>query len=125
MLVVFIVSSTARSFRDRTPHLLSLAKDVKLSFNTAPTPPPGIEPRTVAWQSITLPPRHASSSIRRSTNRKIGGEYLLKKNLDKDSPAGTIRWINVEMRFRTTSQRYFNYISTLFHCQMPAGSDPF
>ena len=36
-------------------------------------------------------------------------------------PAGTIRWINVEMKFRTTSQRYFNYISTLFQCQMPAG----
>ena len=36
-------------------------------------------------------------------------------------PAGTIRWINVEMKFRTTSRRYFNYISTLFQCQMPAG----
>ena len=36
-------------------------------------------------------------------------------------PAGTIRWINVEMKFRTTSRRYFNPISTLFQCQMPAG----
>ena len=38
-----------------------------------------------------------------------------------DIPVGTIRWINVEMKFRTTSRRYFNYISTLFQCQMPAG----
>ena len=29
-------------------------------------------------------------------------------------PAGTIRWISVEMKFRTTSRRYFNYILTLF-----------
>ena len=36
-------------------------------------------------------------------------------------PEGTIRWINVEMKFRTTSRRYFNFISTLFQCQMPAG----
>ena len=35
--------------------------------------------------------------------------------------AGTIRWINVEMKFRTTSRHYFNYISTLFQCQMRAG----
>ena len=34
---------------------------------------------------------------------------------------GTIRWINVEMKFRRTSRRFFNYISTLFQCQMPAG----
>ena len=26
------------------------------------------------------------------------------------------------MKFRTTSRRYFNYISTLFQCQMPAGT---
>ena len=37
-LVVFDVQSTAdRSFRDGTPHLLSLAKDVKLSFYNVPT----------------------------------------------------------------------------------------
>ena len=36
-------------------------------------------------------------------------------------PAGTIRWINIETKFRTTSRRYFNYISTLFQCQMPTG----
>ena len=38
-------------------------------------------------------------------------------------PAGTIRWINVELKFKTTSRRYFNYISTLFQCQMPAGTE--
>ena len=32
-----------------------------------------------------------------------------------------MRWINVEIKFRTTSRRYFNYISMLFQCQMPAG----
>ena len=41
-------------------HLLSLAKDVKLGFYTTP---PGIEPKVVAWQSITLPLRHVSSTL--------------------------------------------------------------
>ena len=36
-LVVFNVPSTARSFRDGTPYLLSLAKDVKLDKYTVPT----------------------------------------------------------------------------------------
>ena len=36
-------------------------------------------------------------------------------------PAGTIRWINVEIWFRTTSRPNFNYISTLFQRQMPTG----
>ena len=36
-------------------------------------------------------------------------------------PAGTTRWINVEIELRTTSRPYFNYISTLFQHQMPAG----
>ena len=36
-LVVFNVPSTARSFKDGTPHLLSLAKDVKLDKYTVPT----------------------------------------------------------------------------------------
>ena len=43
------------------------------------------------------------------------------RDKEKKHPAGTIRWINVEMKFRTTSRRYFNYISTLIQCQMPAG----
>ena len=37
LLVVFNVPSTARSFRDGIPHLLSLAKDVKLDKYTVPT----------------------------------------------------------------------------------------
>ena len=36
-LVVFNVPSTARSFRDGIPNLLSLAKDVKLDKYTVPT----------------------------------------------------------------------------------------
>ena len=36
-LVVFYVPSTTRSFRDGTPHLLSLAKDMKLIFYTVST----------------------------------------------------------------------------------------
>ena len=43
----------------RRPHLISLAKDVKLVFTPFPT---GIEPRAVTWQSITLPLRHATST---------------------------------------------------------------
>ena len=34
---LFYVPSTGRSFRDGTPHLLSLVKDVKLGFYTVPT----------------------------------------------------------------------------------------
>ena len=36
-LIVFYVTSTARSFKDGTPHLLSLAKDVKLGKYIVPT----------------------------------------------------------------------------------------
>ena len=42
-----------------------------------------------------------------------------------DSPAGTIRWNNVEFQFGTTSRPNFNYNSTLFQCKMPAGSGIF
>ena len=76
--------------------------------------------------------------IKNHTHNNDSGSihYIFKKILDlgiikeaftiillfsKSYPAGTIRWIKVEMKFRTTSRRYFNYISTLFQCQMPAG----
>ena len=55
-LVVFNVPSTARSFRDGTPFTVPCkgleARKIHL----------GIEPRAVAWQSITLPLRNASSA---------------------------------------------------------------
>ena len=58
-LVVFSVPSTARSFRDCTPIYCPLRR----TWSSVFTPfRPGIEPRAVAWQSITLPLRHASSS---------------------------------------------------------------
>ena len=50
-------------------------------------------------------------------------ETVNTTTVHKAYPAGTIRWINVEMKFITTSRRYFNHISTLFQCQMPAGYD--
>ena len=46
----FRVPSTVRSFIDRTPVYCPLRRT-----------PSGIEPGAVAWQSITLPLRHASS----------------------------------------------------------------
>ena len=56
-LFVFYVPSTARSFRDGTPIYCPLRR----TWSSVNTPfPPGIEPRSVAWQSITLPLRHAS-----------------------------------------------------------------
>ena len=59
-LVVFYVPSTAMSFRDGTPIYCPLRR----TWSSVDTPfPPGIEPRTVAWQSITPPLRHASSYI--------------------------------------------------------------
>ena len=56
-LVVFNVPSTARSFRDGTPIYCPLRR-TRSSINTPFRP--GIEPRAVAWQSITLPLRYAS-----------------------------------------------------------------
>ena len=57
-LVVFYVPSTARSFRDGTPIYCPLRR----TWSSINTPfRPGIEPRAVAWQSITLPLRYASS----------------------------------------------------------------
>ena len=44
---------------ESAPDLLSLAKDVKLSFTLLP---PGIKPQPVAWQSNSLPLHHASST---------------------------------------------------------------
>ena len=57
-LFVFYVPSTARSFRDGTLIYWPLQRtwsSVNIPF------PPGIKPRAVVWQSITLPLRHASS----------------------------------------------------------------
>ena len=39
-----------------------------------------------------------------------------------NTPAGTLHRNNVEIYFRTMSQPNFNYISTLFQRQMPAGT---
>ena len=59
-LVVFNVPSTARSFRDGTPIYCPLRR----TWSSINTPfRPGIEPRAVAWQSITLPLRYASSTL--------------------------------------------------------------
>ena len=58
-LVVFNVPLTARSFRDGTPIYCPLRR-MWSSINTPFWP--GIEPRAVTWQSITLPLRHASST---------------------------------------------------------------
>ena len=58
-LVVFNVPSTARSFRDGTPIYCPLRR----TWSSINSPfRPGIEPRAVAWQSITLPLRYASST---------------------------------------------------------------
>ena len=57
-LVVFYVTSTARSFRDGTPIYCPLR-----THSSVFTPlPPGIETPAVVWQSSTLPLRHASST---------------------------------------------------------------
>ena len=63
-LVVFYVPSTARSFRDGTSIYCPLRRTWSSVFTAFP---PGIEPRAVAWQSITLPLRHASSTNNNDT----------------------------------------------------------
>ena len=56
---MFNIPSTARSFRDGTPIYCPLRR----TWSSINTPfRPGIEPRAVAWQSITLPLRYASST---------------------------------------------------------------
>ena len=59
-LFVFYIPSTGRSFRDGTPIYCPLQR-TWVSVNTPFLP--GIEPRAVVWQSITLPLRHASSTM--------------------------------------------------------------
>ena len=59
MLVVFYVPSIVRSFRDGTSIYCPLQRTRGLVFTPFPL---GIEPRAVAWQSITLPLRHANST---------------------------------------------------------------
>ena len=57
-LVVFNLPSTARSLRDGIPIYCPLRR----TWSLINTPfPSGIEPKAVAWQSITLPLRYASS----------------------------------------------------------------
>ena len=56
---MFNVPLTTRSFRDGTPIYCPLRR----TWSSINTPfRPGIEPRVVAWQSITLPLSHASSN---------------------------------------------------------------
>ena len=57
-LDVFNVPSTMRSFRDGAPIYCPL----RTPSSVFTTTPPGIEPRAVAWQSITQPLHHASST---------------------------------------------------------------
>ena len=59
-LVVFHVPSTVRSFRDGNPIYCPLRR----MWSSVFTPfPPGIEPGTVTWQSMTLLLCHTSSDI--------------------------------------------------------------
>ena len=60
-LVVFYIPSTSRSFRDSNPIYCPLRMTYSPGFIPSP---PGIEPRVDAWQSITQPLRHASSSVK-------------------------------------------------------------
>ena len=55
---LFYVSSTWRLFRDGTPLYCPLRRTWSSVFIPFP---PGIEPRAVAWQSITLPLRHTAA----------------------------------------------------------------
>ena len=58
-MLEWLVGWTARSFRDGTPFTVP-CEGRKAHFFTPFLPI--IEPQAVAWQSITLPARHASST---------------------------------------------------------------
>ena len=67
-LFVFYVPSTVRLFRDGTPIYCPLRR----TWSSVNTPfPPGVEPRAVGWQSITLPLRHASSTLKYPISTKL------------------------------------------------------
>ena len=75
-LVVFNVPSTAWSFRDGTP----IYSPLRRTWSSINTPfRPGIEPRAVAWQPISLPLRYASSIkvlCKRLVNQSIGNHRI-------------------------------------------------
>ena len=78
-LFVFYVPSTARSFRYGTPIFCPLRRTgtwVNTPFL------PGIEPRGIAWQSITLPLRHASSTL--------GSCRVIPKNIIKMAQSASL-----------------------------------
>ena len=75
LLVVFNVPSTARSFRGGTPIFCPLRRTWSSGFIPSP---PGIEPRVVAWQSITQPLHHASS-IKKHSHGLINQSVVIIK----------------------------------------------
>ena len=62
--VLLPIDSEVIERRHRYPHLLSLAKDVKLGKY-------GIEPRAIGWQSITLLLCHATTTMFMKTQISI------------------------------------------------------
>ena len=90
-LVVFNVPSKARSFRDGTPIYCPLGR----TWSSIDTPfQPGIEPRAVAWQSITLPLRYASSTDKFSSiMRSSCGRADSLMDLHTTGPRFKTRWV--------------------------------
>ena len=81
--VVFNVPSTARSFRDGAPIYCPLRRTWSSVFTPSP---PGIEPQVVAWQSITQPLRHASST---HTNRSKHSSTIIScNNIQREAKGG-------------------------------------
>ena len=101
-LVVFNIPSTARSFRDGTPIYCPLRR----TWSSINTPfRPGIEPRAVAWQSITLPLRGFSFSILRHV--VVVSLYFLQKYEDFQQNVYHIKIMNItkiRVRRKTNKQ---------------------
>ena len=79
-LVVFNVPSTARSFRYGTSIYCPLRR-TRSSINTPFRP--GIEPRAVVWQSISLPLRYASSTSNKTGEHVRAATDESQKTLNK------------------------------------------
>ena len=105
-LVVFNVPSTARSFRDGTPIYCPLRR----TWSSINTPfRPGIEPRAVAWQSITLLLSHAS--LRGWKSLKTWGAFVAQRSRDRlpcDGPGFDSRWERCIYRASRLSQGTVN-----------------
>ena len=102
-LVVFYVPSTVRWFRDGTSIYCPLPRTWSSIFTLFL---PGIEPRAVAWQSISLPLPHANSlSIICCANQMNHGTITIHYGKPQKKGAVVIDWLIHYSAFSTAKAK--------------------